>query len=84
MSGSVVREALQERFHAVRREELERLRRKLVGLSDVERESAEIVIADVISALAEVPSQALADAPPPETLHAIVRLFNLEPGRETA
>ena len=78
MSGGIVREALLERFDTIRREELERLRRKLVGLSDPERQSAESIIADVIAALAVAPSQALADTPPPH-LHAIVRLFALEP-----
>jgi glutamyl-tRNA reductase len=78
MSGSVVREALHERFHAIRREELERLRRKLVGLTDLERESAETIVADVITALAEVPSQALVDATSDVTLRAVVRLFALE------
>lgn len=83
MSGGLVKEALQERFHNIRREELERLRRKLVGLTDLERQSAELIIADVIAALAEVPSQALIDTPPPETLKAIVHLFGLEPVRES-
>jgi 1,6-anhydro-N-acetylmuramate kinase len=80
----MVRDALQERFDAVRREELERLRRKLVGLSDHERQSAETIIADVIAALAEVSSQALVDSHPPETLQAIVRLFALESARDAA
>ena len=34
MSGEIVRDALRDHFEAVCREELERLRRKLVGLSD--------------------------------------------------
>lgn len=80
MSGGMVGDALQEHFEAVCREELERLRRKLVGLSDDERESAEAIIADIIGALTREPSQVLADEPAhPATLDAIVHLFALEP-----
>jgi len=78
MSGEIVRDALRDHFEAVCREELERLRRKLVGLSDTERESAETIIADVISALTRAPSQVLVEKPHPATLDAVVRLFALE------
>ncbi len=79
MSGGMVGDALQEHFEAVCREELERLRRKLVGLSEAERESAEAIIADVISALTREPSQMLAVEPPhPAAIDAIVQLFALQ------
>lgn len=78
MSGVMVRDALREHFDAVCREELERLRRKLVGLSDTERESAETIIADVISALTRAPSQVLVDTPHPATIDAVVHLFALQ------
>ncbi|HUR32800.1 MAG TPA: hypothetical protein VM032_03340 [Vicinamibacterales bacterium] len=71
-------DALQEHFDAVCRNELERLRRKLVGLSDTERESAETIIADVITALARGPSQVLVHTAHPETIDAVVRLFALQ------
>jgi len=77
MSGEMVSDALQDHFDAVCREELVRLRRKLVGLSDIERESAETIIADVISALARAPSQVLVDAPHPQTVQAVLQLFRL-------
>lgn len=78
MSGGMVRDALQERFDAVCREELDRLRRKLIGLSDDERACAEAVIADVIGALAR-PAERLVDDPPhPAAIDAIVRLFALD------
>jgi hypothetical protein len=77
MSGGTVREALQEHFDAVCQNELERLRRKLVGLSDTERESAETIIADVISALTREPSQVLVNTPHPATIDAVVQLFAL-------
>lgn len=76
MSGGMVRDALRERFDEVCREELGRLQKKLVGLSDDERESVEAIVADVIGALARVPDQAL-DSPPPDTLDAVVQLFAL-------
>lgn len=80
MSGGMVRDALQERFDAVCREELDRLRRKLVGLSDDERACAETVIADVIGALARTSVQRFEDGNPPQpaTIDAIVQLFALE------
>lgn len=77
MSGEMASDALQEHFDAVCREELGRLRRKLVGLSDIERESAETIIADVISALVRAPSQVLVDAPHPGTIQAVQHLFRL-------
>lgn len=78
MSGGMVRDALQEHFDAVCREELDRLRRKLAGLSNAERELAEAIIADVISALTREPSQVLTDdLPHPAAIDAIVQLFEL-------
>lgn len=80
MSGGMVGDALQAQFEAVCREELERLRRKLTGLSDTERESAEAISADVIGALTREPSQMLAAAPPhPTAIDAVVQLFALQP-----
>jgi glutamyl-tRNA reductase len=79
MSSGMVREALRERFDAVRRSEIDRLRRKLVGLSDTERESVESIVAHVVDALARVPAQSLVEAAPPEALRAIVHLFELQP-----
>ena len=78
MSGGMVGEALQQHFDMVCRDELERLRRKLVGLSDIERESAESIIADVINALTREPSQVLAHSRPPAVMvEAVVALFGL-------
>jgi glutamyl-tRNA reductase len=78
MSGEMASDALRQHFDTVRRDELDRLRRKLVGLSDAEREHAELVIAGVITALTAEPSQALvATSPHPTTIDAIVRLFAL-------
>jgi glutamyl-tRNA reductase len=79
MSGTAIGRALRERFESVRRTELNRLERKLRGLSDHERASAEAIIADVVDAIARTPARALADTSHhPRTLQAIVRLFGLE------
>ena len=79
MSSGTVREALRERFDAVRRSEIERLGRKFVGLSATERASVEAIVAHVVDTLARVPAQALVEAHPPATLRAIVHLFELQP-----
>lgn len=78
MRGSSVSRALQDRFEAVRRAEYERLKRKLNGLSDADRRSAEAIIADVVAALAMVPARALVSGSPPQAVEAIVRLFGLD------
>lgn len=77
MSNGIVRDALRARFDAVRRSELDRLNRKLSCLSDADRERVETVVANVVDAIVRVPSQHLANGVPPDTLHAIVRLFDL-------
>lgn len=86
MSGGMVKDALQEHFDAVCREELDRLRRKLVGLSDTERACAETVIADVIGALARTSVQRLEEENPPHpaAIDAIVHLFALEAPHQAA
>jgi glutamyl-tRNA reductase len=78
MSGTTVSQALQTRFEAIRRAELNRLKKKLGGLSDEERESVEAITADVIQAIANVPARALAEDPQRPALEAVVRLFALE------
>lgn len=79
MSGGMARDALQEHFDAVCREELDRLRRKLAGLTDDERSSAEMVIADVIGAMAKTSVERLSDEEPYRgTIDAIVHLFALD------
>jgi len=48
MSGPTVSQALRHRFNAIRRAEVERLDKKLRGLTDAERRSAETIIADIV------------------------------------
>jgi glutamyl-tRNAGlu reductase-like protein len=78
MSGTIVGRALERYFDQVRRKELDRLTRKLAGLSPSDRAAAEAVIADVIRGVGRVPAIALAGAPHDETLEAIVHLFRLD------
>lgn len=79
MSGPTVSRALQERFDAIRRAELERLKKKLGNLSDDDRRSVEAITADIINAIARVPATVLADRAHASQLDALVRLFALEP-----
>jgi glutamyl-tRNA reductase len=79
MSNGTVRDALRARFEAVRSSELDRLSRKLSGLSDADRERVETVVAHVVDAIVRIPSRNLAGAVAPDTLQAIVRLFDLHP-----
>jgi glutamyl-tRNA reductase len=77
MSGPSVSVALRDRFDAIRRAEIERLDKKLRGLTEDDRRSVEAITADVIHAIARVPEHALhANAPAP-ALEAVVALFDL-------
>ena len=78
MSGLTASQALHNRFDAIRRAELERLKKKLTGLSDADRLSVDEITADVIGALTRGPQQALAEASPLIAVEALVRLFALE------
>ena len=78
MSGPTVSRALHDRFEAIRRAELERLKKKLGGLSDEDRRHVETITADIIHAIARLPAQALSNAQP-RALEALVRVFALKP-----
>ena len=77
MSGTKVSRALQYRFDMIRQAEIERLGKKLRGLTEDERRSVEAITADVIHAIACVPHRALHDDIPAPTLEALVHLFEL-------
>lgn len=78
MGGPAVSVALRDRFDAIRRSEVERLEKKLRGLSDADRRSVEAITADIIHAIARVPERALHNNAPEPQLEAVVRLFELE------
>ena len=78
MSGGSVSRALQDRFEAIRQSEVERLDKKLRGLSDDHRRLVEAITSDVVRAIAVVPAAALTDDTPAPALEALVRLFALD------
>ena len=78
MSGATASQALHERFDAIRRAELDRLKKKLAGLTEEERRSVHEITADVVQALARGPQRALAGDAPSETVNTVVRLFALD------
>jgi len=78
MSGTTVARALHNRFDSIRLTEIERLDKKLRGLSEIERQSAEAIIRDVVYAIARVPVDALGDDTPGPALQALVELFGLQ------
>ena len=78
MSGGVVSQALRDRFESVRQSEVERLDKKLRGLSDDDRRVVEAITEEVVQAIAGVPARVLAQEVPEPALEAVVRLFGLE------
>ena len=78
MSGSTASQALHDRFDAIRRAELERLKKKLAGLTDADRAFVHQVTTNVVAALARGPEKALAEGSPSIAVEALVRLFALE------
>jgi glutamyl-tRNA reductase len=77
MSGLIASRALRERFEAIRRAEIERLTKKLRGLTDDERRSVDAITADVIHAIARLPERALAGDASQPAAEALARLFAL-------
>ena len=78
MSGGVVSQALRDRFESIRQSEVERLDKKLRGLSDDDRRVVEAITEEVVQAIAGVPARVLAQEVPEPALEAVVRLFGLE------
>ena len=78
MSGGMVSQALRDRFESIRQSEVERLEKKLRGLSEQDRRIVEAITAEVVQAIAGVPARALADEVPEPALEALVRLFALD------
>ena len=78
MSGSTVGRALESRFNAILRAEIERLDKKLRSLTAEDRQTVEALTADIIQAIARVPAERLAGEVPAHTVDAVVRLFALD------
>ncbi|HYM26233.1 MAG TPA: hypothetical protein VEU08_23615 [Vicinamibacterales bacterium] len=77
MSGPTVKRVLHNHFETVRRAELDRLEKKLRGLSDDQRRSVDAITAEIIHAIAGVPESNLTDDVPQTAVDALVRLFAL-------
>lgn len=77
MSGNGVGRALRRRFDVICRSELGRLDKKFRSLSDADRQCIESVVTEIVATLAGLPESTLAQDPPVESLHAVVRLFDL-------
>ena len=78
MSGPTAGQALHDRFDAIRRAELERLKKKLAGLTEPDRQFVHQITTDLVDAIARGPKRALAGDSPLMAVEALVRLFALE------
>lgn len=79
MRGPTASQALQDRFDAIRRAELARLKKKLTGLSEQDRQSVDQITTDIVAALTRGPVRALAgDAVPTASIDALIQLFALD------
>jgi len=78
MSGSRASRALHDRFDAIRRSELERLKKKLGPLTEGDRQAVHQITTHVVDALAREPERVLAQDPPLMAVETLVRLFALE------
>jgi hypothetical protein len=76
---TTVSQALRKRFERIRRAEIERLNRKLRGLSDANRRSLETITREIVQAICRVPERALAEDANEPALEALVRLFAVDP-----
>jgi glutamyl-tRNA reductase len=77
MSGTGVSRALHDRFESIRRAEIERLGKKLRGLTDEERRVVDAITADIVHAIAGVPARVLGGENPQPAVDALVHLFAL-------
>ena len=77
MSGPAVGEALRERFESIRRAELQRLNRKLRGLTDDQRQSVDAITADITRAIVDVAERGLLVHDSQPAADALVCLFGL-------
>lgn len=78
MSGQALSKALRHRFETIRQSELERLGKKLRGLSAEDRSHLDAITASVIQAIAGVPERALAGDVGQDHLDRVAQLFALE------
>ena len=77
MSGPTVKRVLRNHFETIRRAELDRLERKIRGLSDDQRRSVDAITVEIIHAIVRVPESNLTDDVPQAAVDALVQLFAL-------
>ena len=77
MSGPTLSVALRDRFETIRCAELDRLRKKLRGLTDDERQSVDAITAQITQAIAAVAERGLSRHASQPAVDALVRLFAL-------
>jgi glutamyl-tRNA reductase len=78
MSGQALSAALRHRFETIRRAEMQRLDKKLRGLSPDERSHVDSITASVIQAIAGVSDRALAGGVGQDHVDRVAELFALE------
>ena len=78
MSGQALSRALRHRFETIRRTELQRLDKKLRGLSPEDRSHLDAITASVIQAIAGVPDTALAGDVGQDHVDRVAQLFALD------
>jgi glutamyl-tRNA reductase len=78
MSGQALSKALRHRFETIRQAELQRLEKKLRGLSAEDRFHLEAITASVIQAIAGVPDRALAGEVGQHHVDRVAELFALK------
>jgi glutamyl-tRNA reductase len=78
MSGPGLSKALRHRFETIRQAELERLDKKLRGLTTEDRHHVYAITAAVVQAIAGVPDRVLTQNVGQEHLDAVAQLFALE------
>ncbi len=81
MSGETAARALKVRFEQIRRTELERLRKKISGLSPAHRAEVEAITAQIVQAIAAAPERVLARGDG-RLVQAVVDLFCVSYERE--
>jgi glutamyl-tRNA reductase len=78
MSGRALSDALRQRFESIRQAELERLDKKLRGLSPEDRSHVDAITASVIEAIAGVPDRALSGDVGQHHVDRVAQLFALD------
>ncbi len=77
MSGDAAAQVLHDRFEAIRRAEMARLRRKLSSFSEQEQSAVDAITAQVVHAIVQHPAAALRRHSSPGLVQAAFDLFKV-------